>query len=157
MKFILKSVYQGKYCLLFTPSLMMILLVTYLAGIVNEHTELPFLLEKFIYWRYSVSGFSLILILSLSVSLVTILTIRTQKLPKHEKILLSKALDFVASLVNNMILFWAGVFIAWTFGSIFIPFITAIENQEVMILLFIFFAVFFRYRIIKLKHWAVNG
>ncbi len=157
MKFVLKSLNEGKYCLLFTPALMMLLWMLYSAGKVNGDTDINPILAGILNWRYSESGFSLFIILSFAISSLTILTIRTQEIPKHEKIRLAKALTLAARFTNNMFLFWAGVFIAWSFGSRLIPFIPAIKTQEAMAVLLIPVAIWLKYQIVKLKHWSING
>lgn len=157
MKFIIKSLNEGKYCLLFTPALMTLLWLLYSTGQVNEDTDINPILVSIINWRYSESGFSLFIILGFLISSLTIFTIRTQKIPKHEKIRLAKALTLAARFTNNMLLFWSGVFIAWSFGSHLIPFVPAIKAQETMAILLIPIAIWFKYQILKIKHWSING
>ncbi|AVO53180.1 hypothetical protein C7A17_10505 [Ectopseudomonas mendocina] len=128
----------------------------YKYGGLSADTEVSPFLATLINWRYSEDSFSFLIILSFIISCLAITFIRTAKIPKHEKLRLAMALSLIAKLMNNMLLFWAGVFIAWSFGSRLIPFIPAIKEQEVMAALLIPVAIWFKYQIIKLKHWSVN-
>lgn len=129
----------------------------YALGKLTKDTDVPPILASFINWRYSEEGFSLFIILSFCISAITIFTIRTQEIPKHEKVRLAKAITLIAKLTNNMFMFWSGVFIAWSFGSRLIPFIPEIKTQEAMAIIMLPVAIWFKYQIIKLKHWSVNG
>lgn len=157
MKFILQALNEGKYCFIFTPALMLLCWILSLLGLLNGDTEISPTIAKLVNWRYSEASFSLFIFVSFAVSTLTIFTIRTQPIPRHEKVRLAKALGFVARLMNNMFLFWSGVFFAWSFGSRVMPFVPRMDTQEAMAIILVFVAIWFKYQIIKIKHWAVRS
>ena len=157
MKFVLKTIKQGALCFLATPLLMSILYFFYAAGKVSGETELHPIIESLINFRYSSEGFAWSLAICAFVVIISALLIRFVGLKKHAKIKYSKAFNFSALFVSNTLMFWAGVFFAWSFASRFIPFVREIQGQEMACIMLIFIAVVLKYLIFKLKHKIVNG
>jgi len=156
MKFILITLKQGLLCFAFTPALMLLLLILVLAGLVDADTEFPFILEAFLNWKYSADGLYLPFIAGVVVCLLSMTLIKTQPIPQHEKNKLAKSFNLFSGLASGVLFFWGGVYFAWSFGSVFINFISRVDAQELMTLLCVALAVMIRYGILKTKHFVLN-
>jgi len=157
MKIVKTTFKEGIICFLFTPLLMSILFVFVEIGSINQDTELHPYIESFINFRYSSEGFFLSIFMCIAVCFLSTAIIKTQPIPRHEQNKIGKAFNYASIFIAKMIMFWAGVFFAWSFGSVYIIFITEIPDQEIMVPLFLLLAIFSRHGILKLKHVIIRG
>jgi len=157
LKFTWNTLKSGLLCFLFSPALMALLVVLVFKGKVTGDTEFYPWVTDALSMRYSVDGFFWMLFISVLVSLLAIVVINIQEIPRHEKIRVAFFFNFLGSFLSKLFLFWGGVFVAWSFGSQLIDFIPPIPGQIVAIPLCIFIAVASRLGILKLKHYLVRG
>lgn len=136
---------------------MLLLVVTTSIGAVTAESELPPLLMKALDWRYSADGFFLILLMSVLLSLLVVAILTTQEIPRHEKNLIGKFFNVTGAVISKVFIFWAGVFLAWTFGSYLIDFVPAIPGQTLVIPVCLALAVLSRMGLLKLKHYLIRG
>lgn len=148
---------EGIVCFLFTPILMGVLILCTQTGLVNQDTELHPLIESLINRRYSSEGFFLSIFICVVTCLMSSVIIKSQPIPRQEQNKIGRAFNYVAVFIANSFMFWAGFFFAWSFGSVYISFITRISDQELMVPLFVLLAIYSRYGLLKLKQIIIRG
>ena len=124
---------------------------------VNATTKLPDWLATFLDARYSEDSFILPFLIGFILSLLVSLLFETQNFSHIEKIRLGKFFDGLAYVIRNLLMFFAGWLLAWSFTSPVIEFVKPIPQQEIMVPFILFTAVVFNYLIIKYKHYKVKG
>jgi len=157
MKFALNILLKGKYCFLFTPLLMAILIISVKFFGVNGQTELPEWLSLLLDARYSEQSFILPLFVGFILSILVSIIFENPKLSHIEKIRLGKFYDGLAYVIRNLFLFFTGWLVAWSFGSLTLDFIKPLPQQEAMIPGMLILTVLCNYFIIKFKHNKVKG
>jgi len=136
---------------------MIILIISVKFFGVNGTTSLPYWLAAFLDARYSEDSFILPFLIGFILSLLVSLLFETQNFSKIEKIRLSKFFDGLAYVIRNLLMFFAGWLLAWSFTSPIVEFVKPIPQQEIMVPFILFTAVVFNYLIIKYKHYKVKG
>jgi len=136
---------------------MIILIISVKFFGVNGTTSLPDWLAAFLDARYSEDSFILPFLIGFILSLLVSLLFETQNFSKIEKIRLSKLFDGLAYVIRNLLMFFAGWLLAWSFTSPIVEFVKPIPQQEIMVPFILFTAVVFNYLIIKYKHYKVKG
>jgi len=157
MKIAKSTFKEGGICFLFTPLLMSLLFFSTQSGTVNQDTELHPFIGSFINFRYSSESFFLVIFVCIVVCFISTAIIKTQPIPRKEQNKIGKVFNYASTFIAKMIMFWAGVFFAWSFGSLYIPFITKIPDQELMVPLLLWLAILSRYGLLKLKHVIIRG
>jgi len=136
----------------------MIILFTLLKlGKINSSTEVPIWISTLIDWRYSSESFFLVLFIGAVFCILVSLLINTQPIPSREKNRIGKFYNLLANFISNLILFWAGLFAAWSIFSPFIEFVNPIDRQEFFAIALIISAIIVNYTIIRLKHIVIKG
>lgn len=156
MKFSIKCLREGIYWLVLTPLIMVSLIIAYSLGAVDQHTEVHWLILKIAEHLYSEEKLSFTIFLGILTTSLLITIIKTQKIPRHEKIRIGKINNAIAKQICNTLLFFSGVFIANSLGSKFIPFIQEINLQEFMAIYIIPCAIWIRYQMTKINHRAIG-
>ncbi|WP_379865038.1 hypothetical protein [Marinobacter sp. M5B] len=157
MKFTLKTLKSGMMCFVFTPVLMAALVVFTMNGTITAESELHPWIIKALDWRYSYDGFALVLLMSFLLSLLVMAVLKTQEIPRHEQNFVGRFFNVTGSMLSKMFIFWAGVFLAWSFGSRLIDFIPAIPGQLLVVPLCLVLGVVSRAGLLKLKHVVIRG
>ncbi|SNB56338.1 hypothetical protein SAMN04487880_1562 [Marinobacter sp. es.042] len=157
MRFTWNTLKSGMVCFVFTPILMLVLVITTSTGAVTAESELPPFLMKALDWRYSADGFFLILLMSVLLSFLVVAILKTQEIPRHEQNLVGKFFNVTGAVISKVCIFWAGVFLAWSFGSHLIDFVPAIPGQTLVIPVCLALAVLSRLGFLKLKHFVIRG
>lgn len=156
MKFAAKCLREGFSCLIFTPLIMIALIIAYKFGAVDQNTEVNGLILWFLEWRYSEETFSFSIIAGVLTTATMICLIKSQEIPRHEKIKVGKINKIAAKLICNTLMFFSGVFIANSIGSLILPFVPEIKLQEFMAICLIPCAIWIRYQATKINHWAIG-
>lgn len=157
MKFIIRVLQKGKYCFLFTPLMMLALLLSVKLGVINAASEVHPWVSAFLDWRYSELSFFFPLFIGGIVSLLVTIIVISQPVTFKEKNRLGRYFNLFAIFTSNLIMFWAGLFLAWSITSPFIAFVTPIKWQELMVFYMLISAVIFNYGILKFKHNLIKG
>ncbi|PWW35225.1 hypothetical protein DFO83_1095 [Idiomarina loihiensis] len=157
MKFIWHTLKSGAMCFLFTPALMTLLVVLVFQEKVTDDTKFYPWVTIILNMRYSADSFFLMLFISVLFSFFVAMVLKTQEIPRHEKIRLALFFNLIASFLPKLFLFWAGTLVAWSFGSRLLDSIPPVPGQIAAIPLFIFLAVACRFGTLKLKHYLIKG
>lgn len=157
MKFILNTFWKGKICFLFTPFLMLTLIISVKFFGLKGDTLLPQYLVDFLSIRYSIESLILPLLTGGVFSIAVSLLFDYFNMSHKEKIRLGKFYDGLAYVICNLLMFCAGWFAAWIFTAPFIDFIEPIPGQESALLSALIMTVIAKYFILKVKHKKVKG